>query len=485
MDGTSHTSFRSEAARAARTAGLLTATLLASAAAMLAIPGMPVPGALAGDLDYAAEESGSRFIRLGLDKSAVIKLPAEVRDVLVGNPDVVDAVVRTRTTAYLFARKVGQTNIFFFDAQGQQILSIDIEVSQDMAALQKLIRRTLPGTKVTVDTIGDNVVLGGIAATPAEAATAMDLAVKFADNKPERVMSTINVTGKEQVMLRVRIAEVERKTVKQLGFNLQAAFSAGDLALRLASINPFTANAAGLISPNGGYAGSYQNGSTQIDGVLRAMEDVGLIRTLAEPTLTAISGESAKFLAGGEFPVAAGKSSENGITTTKIEYKPFGVSLGFTPVVMSEGRIVLKINTEVSELGEVTSFDGFTLPELKVRRVETTVELPSGGSLAMAGLIKESTKQSMAGLPGAKNLPVLGALFRSRDYLKNETELVVIVTPYLVNSVNEKQLAMPTDRLGIPSEKQSLFMGQLNKVYAPKGLNPKGVYHGNIGFIVE
>ena len=211
-----------------------------------------------------------------------------------------------------------------------------------------------------------------------------------------------------------------------------------------------------------------------------------MVRTLAEPTLTAISGESAKFLAGGEFPVPTAVDNANGGTSVTVTYKPFGVGLGFSPIVMSEGRIVLKVSTEVSELsneGSVASAS-IRLPGLQVRRVETTVELPSGGSMAMAGLIKEQTKQSLAGVPGMKNLPVLGALFRSRDYIKNETELVVIVTPYIVNSVNEKQLATPLDRLNIPSDSQTILFGKLNKVYGT-GQKPDGVYHGNVGFIVK
>ena len=477
---------KSEIAKAARTAAVLTATLLASAAAMMAVPGMPTPKAFAGDLDQQGEDSGARFVRIGLNKSIVIHLPAEAKDVLVGNPDVVDAVVRTRNTAYLFARTVGQTNIFFFDADGQQILSLDLEVTQDMAALQKLIRRTLPGSKITVDTIGENVVLGGTAKTPGEAKTAMDLALKFAGNDEKKIMSTINVTGKEQVMLKVRVVEVQRNVAKQLGINLTAAFSVASLPIKLSSINPFTTNAAGLLSPEAGYGVFDHAGGTQIDAILRAMEDNGMVRMLAEPTLTAISGESAKFLAGGEFPVPTAVSDSNGGSSVTVTYKPFGVGLGFSPIVMSEGRIVLKVSTEVSELsneGSVASAS-IRLPGLQVRRVETTVELPSGGSMAMAGLIKEQTKQSLAGVPGMKNLPVLGALFRSRDYIKNETELVVIVTPYIVNSVNEKQLATPIDRLNIPSDSQTILFGKLNKVYGT-GQKPDGVYHGNVGFIVK
>jgi pilus assembly protein CpaC len=435
----------------------------------------------ASDLDAASGSSGSRFVRIGLNKSVVIKLPANARDVLVGNPDIVDAVIRTKNTAYLFARTVGQTNVFFFDANGRQILGLDLEVAQDMAALQNLIRRTIPGSKITVDTINDNIVLSGTAASPAEAKTALDLAAKFTGDE-KKVMSTIAVTGKEQVMLRVRVAEVQRTVLKQFGINWQAMFDVGKFAFNLASINPFSGG-QGLLSPLGGYAGNYTNGSTSVDVVLRAMERDGLLKTLAEPTLTAISGESAKFLAGGEFPVPV--PQDNDVTT--IEYKQFGVGLGFTPIVLSEGRISLSISTEVSDIDAQNSvtISGTSVPSLRVRRADTTIELPSGGSLMLAGLINDATRQNIDGTPGLKSIPVLGALFRSRDYIQNQTELVVIVTPYVVDPVSQKQLVTPGDRLNVATDSQTILLGRLNKLYGAPGNYPNGVYHGQVGFIVE
>jgi pilus assembly protein CpaC len=470
----------------------LGAAALAFSLAVLAPPAGP---ALAGDLDAGQEQdTGSRFVRIGLNKSIVIRLPAEARDVLVGNPEIVDAVVRTKNTAYLFARAVGQTNIFFFDGAGQQILALDLEVAQDMAALQKLIQRTIPGTRITVDTINDNVVLGGVAATPGEAKMALDLAVKFAGDE-KKVMSTINVTGKEQVMLRVRVTEIQRDVLKQFGIDTQALFSSASFAGNIANIIPLTANPTGLLAPSTGQSFTYQSGGTQIDAVVRMMERDGILRTLAEPTLTAISGESAKFLAGGQFPVpsSGNDSVEDGVTTRTVgvEFKDFGVGLGFTPVVISEGRISLKINTEVSELTTEnaltlgTSSAPILIPALKVRRAETTVELPSGGSMVLAGLIKDSTKQQINGIPGLKNLPILGALFRSRDFLTNQTELAIIVTPFIVDAVNERQLASPLDGLNEATDRQTILLGRLNKIYGAGGQKPKGVYHGNVGFIVE
>jgi pilus assembly protein CpaC len=427
-------------------------------------------------------ETGGHFVRIGLNKSKVVTLPGPARDVLVGNPEIVEVVVRTQNTAYLFARAPGQSNAYFFDADGRQILALDIEVTQDMAALHQLIQRTIPGSQITVDTIGDNVVLGGVAKSAAEAKTALDLAARFAGAE-EKVMSTVAITGRDQVMLRVRVAEVQRDVLKAFGVDFdQLMAKAGNFTVNAFTFNPFTLG-TGLAS--GAFLNpSYEKGDTKVDAVIQAMERDGLVRTLAEPTLTAISGESAKFLAGGEFPIRVGSTiDDNGVREATIEFKPFGVGLGFTPVVLSEGRISLRISTEVSELSAEGAFED--VPALKVRRAETTVELPSGGSMVMAGLIQERTRQDINGVPGLKDLPVLGSLFRSRDFQSNQTELVVIVTPFVVDAVNDRHLATPLDRLNIATDRQTILFGRLHKVYGIAGHAPKGGYQGSVGFIVE
>jgi pilus assembly protein CpaC len=239
----------------------------------------------------------------------------------------------------------------------------------------------------------------------------------------------------------------------------------------------------GPVTAATGLGSSFVGNGVQIDDLIKAYERDGLIRTLAEPTLTAISGENAKFLAGGEFPIPVAQDNDR----TTIEFKPFGVGLGFTPVVMSEGRISMRITSEVSETTPENAIrtDRLTIPGLKVRRAETTVELPSGGSMVMAGMIQERTKQDLNGIPGVKDLPVLGALFRSRDYLSNETELVVIVTPFIVAPVNENKLTTPLDTLNLASDRQTILWGRLNRMYGVQGGGAKGVYQGNVGFIVE
>ena len=309
-------------------------------------------------------------------------------------------------------------------------------------------------------------------------------------------------------MLRVKIAEVQREAMKQLGVNLGAGFQNGNGFVSLLSNNrlpvttaeglsdigqvltsaatglPGVATTAGNII-NSGVAGSFTpgGGSRRIAYTLRALERNGLVRTLAEPNLTAVSGESANFLAGGEFPIPVAQQ-DNTIT---IEFKEFGVGLAFTPVVMSEGRISLKISTEVSELstnGAVT-FSSIAIPALSKRKTESTVELPSGGTLAISGLVSHNIQKNIDGFPGLKELPVLGALFRSTDFVNKETELVVIVTPYVVRPTAKKKLAAPTDGLAPATDVRTYLLGHLNRIHGRSVSFPGGGLKDGYGFIVE
>lgn len=459
------------------TSGLMAASLLSISLA-LGFNMAVVPKAYAADSNeaVAAEQDDGRFVRMGLNKSVVVRLPAEARDVIVGNPDIVDAVVRSKTTAYLFARKTGQTNIFFFDAAGQQILALDLEVSLDMTGVRKLLNRSLPGNRITVDTMNNNIVLGGVARNGLEAKTAMDLAGEYAKGDGGgTVLNTMTVAGEDQVMLKVKVVEVQRDVLKQFGVDLSALLDLGKFAFKLANVNPFSSS---LVSSGSGYKGVYSSGGTQIEGLLRAMEGDGLLRTLAEPNLTAMTGQSAKFHAGGEFPYNVCPVSG----TCSSEFREFGVKIDFTPTVLSEDRINLKIKTDVSELGAVISG---VIPTINRRSADTTLELPSGGSMMIAGLIKETTRQNLNSTPGLKQLPVLGSLFRSRDFVSNETELVVIVTPVLVRPTGQEKLSAPDKGFAPASDKNAILFGRLNKLYGGGTDAPGGAYHGNVGFIVE
>jgi pilus assembly protein CpaC len=289
-------------------------------------------------------------------------------------------------------------------------------------------------------------------------------------------------------MLKVTVGEVQRDVVKQLGINLNANLGYGNTVLKFNTENPFSASGAALSSTSA--TGGWLNGGNSVNATIQAMERAGVIRTLAEPNLTAISGESATFLAGGEFPIPSGSTCDSTGRNCQptITFKKFGIGLNFTPVVLSEGRISLKVSTEVSELSQeaAVSLAGISVPSLRVRRADTTVEIPSGGALAMAGLIQEQTKQAINGVPGLLQVPVLGALFKSRDYVNRQTELMVLVTPYIVRSVAAKDLSRPDDGFADPADPSSNFLSKLNRIYGPTGkADPRRAYHGAYGYILD
>lgn len=434
--------------------------------------------AKATDVGVSGTADSGRFLRIGLGKSMIVHLPADAKDVVVGNTDIVEALVRTKNVAYLFAKKIGQTNIFFFDANGQQIMNIDFEVALDPTSLQKLIQRTLPGTRIKVDAAGTNFVLTGMAMNPLEAKTAFDLATNMNGNGVDsKIINAMQIAGEDQVMLQVKVVEIQRDVLKQFGINFKALLDIGGFAFNLSSVNPF---ATGLISPTQGFGASGVSGTSNFSGVVRAMESDGLLRTLAEPNLTALSGQDAKFHAGGQFGYSTG--CVNGACSTA--FKDYGINLDFTPTVITNGRINLKIHTEVSELnGRVSGTEN--IPGVDTRSADTTLELPDGGSMMLAGLISESTRQNATGTPGLKKLPILGALFRSRDFINNQTEMVVIVTSHIVRSVAQKQLETPDKNFNPATDRQAILFGRLNKVYGAAGKAPQGSYQGNVGYIVE
>lgn len=454
-------------------------------ALVLAGDALPARAADIQRVSIGVNDGGSRYLHLGLNKSMVIDLPRDARDVLVSNPKIADAVMRTARRAYLIGMEVGMTNVFFFDAQGNQIAGVELQVERDLEVLSRTIAQLIPGSNVRVEALNDNIVLTGSVQRPADADRAADLAGRFV-GKAEQVLSMLAVEGKEQVHLKVTVAEVRRSVIKQFGINLEAALASGNFASTIVSQNPFPVANKALSTTNA--ALTYLNGTDTITGTVQALERNGVLRVLAEPTLSAITGESAKFLAGGEFPVPVGRDEDGNI---QLEFKEFGVALAFTPVVMSEGRISLKVATEVSELTDENAlvFTGaagsLRIPGLKVRRADTTVELPSGGSLVLAGLLQQDTRQIVNGIPGLMDVPVLGTLFRSRDYQNNDTELLVLVTPYLVDPVARQDLARPDDNFHLASDPVTILLGRLNRIYGMAGAHPEGRYRGPVGFIVE
>lgn len=459
----------------------------------------------------------TKRLSVGLNKSLVIDLPAEAHDILVANPDIADAITRTSRRIYIFAKEVGETNIFIFDSAGNQLLSLDMKVERDIEGLAGYLKKYLPGSDIIIEIVNDNIILTGSVPTPQMAAKAMELARIFVtggaattptyskqsdadgnttitggDNseRTSEIVNLLQIDAEDQVNLKVTVAEIQRTIVKQLGIDLHSTGSVGGLATTFLGDNPM---ALGKIGSRSGMAFDGALGSTNINGLIRALNQAGVMRTLAEPSLTAISGEEASFKVGGEYNISDGKDDADGGVTYKSRTVEYGISLNFTPVVLSPGRISLKLATSVSEPTTESSYtiprgsaQAAATPGLRTREATTTVELPSGGSMVIAGLLKDDVRQTVSGFPGLSKIPVLGTLFRSREYHRYESELVIIVTPYLVRPVARQALARPDDNFNPAADSSGMFLGRVNRIYGTKaGKLPKGKYHGNPGFIFK
>ena len=453
---------------------------------------------------------GARRISMGVGKSTIIELPEDAAEIFVANPLVANAIVRTARKIYLIGAGSGQTSLFALDKQGHEIASFEINIGRDIGELNQILKAALPNAVIKVQTINDTIILTGTVDSAEDASRASDMAKGFAkqvnstggvpsEGSGGLVINSLTIRGRDQVMLKVTVSEMRRDIAKQLGisssswgaltqyspFAIQGALSAGSTTFGDGSTAP-TTSALNINTGNG------------LKATLQAFERNGVTRTLAEPTVVAVSGESAKFTVGGEFPYSTGlvcsgsstaaSTSSTSSCTTGAAFKPYGITLNFEPVVLSEGRILLHLATEVADLdfqhGAIVG--GVTTPGLLTRKNETTIELPSGGSIATAGLIQQKTIQSINGLPGLLNIPILGTLFRSRDYQRSETELMIIVTPIIVKPVANNALARPDDGFSDANDPQAWLLGRMNKIYATPS-NPEAAknYRGRVGFIQD
>jgi pilus assembly protein CpaC len=388
----------------------------------------------------------------------------------------------------------GATSIFVMDADGRQIAALEVIVGRDLNALRQTLRTTLPNARIDVRPAGDSILLTGMVGSASEAQQAVDIANAFVgvsggmfSATKGAVVNSLTIKGKDQVMLRVTVAEVSRTVLKQLGVDLAGNWS----SFAFESINPLPLQRQVLSSTFG--QGTLNAGGGSLSSTMRAFERAGVSRVLAEPTLTAISGETAKFTAGGEIPVPSNSTCETDALgrrncTIGLEFKPFGVTLTFTPLVLSENRISMRVNTEVTELDfeNTIRFEAANVPGMRVRKSDTTVELPSGAVMMTAGLIQQSSNQVVNGLPGLMNLPVLGTLFRSRDYQRKETELMILVTPYIAKPMDAAQVKKPDDGFVEADDGQTILLGRLNKLYGVAGAPlPGKAYKGKFGFITD
>lgn len=481
-------------------------TITATALGALLIASPLAPAIAQSETQVArTDNSPSQRLSMGTGKSVIIDLPRDAAEIFVGNPAVANAVVRSPRKLYVIGVANGQTTIFALDAKGAQIAKIDINIGRDVGELQRLLRAALPTSDISARTVEESIILTGTVATAGDAQKAVDIANGFvrsdaAQPSPaagaapgaaapaatsSRIVNSLVIRGRDQVMLKVTISEVSRQVLKQLGVTTASASGGWG---KLLMDNPMTLNLQ-----NTSASALTLNGAGNLQTTLQAFERYGVARILAEPSVTAISGESAKFMAGGELPIPQGQNcapdpSGRFVCTTQVQYKPYGISLNFTPIVLAEGRILLRVATEVTEVDQTQSFTFTTVnvPAFRTRKNETSVELPSGGSIVSAGLIQMKSRQVVNGLPGLMNLPILGAAFRSRDFQREESELLIIVTPYIAKTVGPNEIARPDDGFMEATDPQTWLLGRVNRLYSTKS-NPQAAagLKGRFGFIID
>ena len=420
-----------------------------------------------------------RVINVGMNKSLPLDLPTAARDVVVGNPAIADVMVRSARQVFLMGHQMGDTNVFFMDQNGKLIRRIEIHVGPDAEGARAAISQLLPDDEIEVTPVGDALFLSGTVRGEQAASTARTAARRFV-SADANVINRLTVAGPQQVLLKVRVAEVNRTVIKDLGLNTSYSHTGKNLTVNSlgggsTAFNDTAAASGSILFQPAGLTVNFA-----------ALEEHGLLRTLAEPNLSALSGETAKLLAGGEVPIPV--SQTNGAVT--VEFKPYGVGLVFSPVILGNGRISLKVQSEVSSLDEnhkVAIGTNISVPAFLVRRAETVVEMSSGGSLMIAGLMTNIGESDLNSIPGMKDLPIIGSLFGSTAYNNSETELMITVTPYLVEPVNAKALSLPTDGFIPSSDLKRYFLMKLQEEYVGKkavALPPQAL-QGPVGYIVE
>ncbi len=430
-------------------------------------------------------------LTIEVHKGRVIRLPRPAATVFVADPEIADVQAQSASIVYLFGRRAGSTSLYAIDENDQLLVRTSIVVQHNLSGLRQAINQIMPDSRVTASTVDGSIVLDGLVENPVQAQELRELGERFLGDD-ETLLFRVRVASPTQVNLRVRVAEVSRDVLKEFGINWEALFENGNFTFGFVSGRAVSDGAGTFLrSPTGADSafGSWQSGDDFVNSALDALAEEGLVNVLAEPNLTALSGETASFLAGGEFPIPI-DSDEDGV---EIQFKEFGISLAFTPTVLSSNRISLRVRPEVSDLSDkgAITINGLTIPALATRRAETTVELGSGQSFAIGGLLSTDIENAISKYPGIGDVPVLGALFRSTRFRSNETELVILVTPYLVRPVDEPVMALPTDGYKAPSDLERILMGRLHSAQLQPGrggpLSPAGAPRlaGPVGFVLE
>ncbi len=426
-----------------------------------------------------------------VNKSQVVRANRPFSKALIGNPDIADILPMTNQSLYVLGKKIGTTSLTLYDSRNALISVVDVAVGPDVVSLRRQLSSLMPNEKIGASVSNDSVVLSGIVSSGPAIERARLIASTYA---PEKVVNMMSVGASQQVMLEVRFSEVSRTVGKQLGFNHAFTSDSGRVVGGIGNTAPTTTllsdtngrpliDIAGILNSFGIAAGNYGIGNLNITSAIDALERKGLVKTLAEPTLIALSGETASFLAGGEFPIPVSQNNSgggggggggNGGGTITIEFKPFGVSLAFTPTVLDDGIINLVVAPEVSSIDPSASItvNGLVVPGLQTRRAKTTLELRDGQSFAMAGLLRKDFSDTVRQFPLLGSIPIIGTLFRSTGFQKEETELVIIVTPRLVQPMRAQDVRLPTDRVGNPHELDLFLRGRTDKAVGTDLLNP-------------
>ena len=438
----------------------------------------PVAAGMKGD---TVSTNGHDFV-IELNEGKLIRLDQEAESVFIANPAVADISVKSPKLIYLFGKAPGETSLFALDANENVIANMRVVVTHNLSRLQTALDRLVPNGNIVPISIDSGIILTGGVPTATEAEDARRLATHFIA-ETEEIINQLRITAPNQVNLRVRFAEVSREISNNLGFDFSALYAGADFSFGLFS----QLQSVGELAVNNGIINGSLGNNFDLNLFIDALASDNLVTLLAEPNLTALSGETASFLAGGEFPIPV----DQGDDSITIEFKQFGVSLAFTPTIIGENRISMRVRPEVSAIASLSliPLTGFSIPTLSTRRAETTVELGSGQSFAIAGLFQDNTRQAAEQLAGLADLPILGALFRSEDFQRNESELVIIVTPYIVKPVNANQIVTPLDGFTRPQSEPGLVpVPTASASVIPLNQNlasQLGSSAGAAGFIVE
>ncbi|MBL6946976.1 MAG: type II and III secretion system protein family protein [Rhodospirillales bacterium] len=424
--------------------GLLTAALVVSLL-LMALATWPASS-------FEIVGNGASLLNIERNRGRLVRLDGPASTVFIANPEIADVQVKSPSLIYLLGKQTGQTTLFAVDEAERVLANIDISVTHNIDRLRKAVRELHPQSDVSVVSIDGSIVIEGTVKSATVAENLRRLVERFAGSK-EDVINRLGVTSPSQVNLRVRVAEVSREVDKQFGLNWNVIGAIGGLSIGMTTTNPFAANVTqGTLS-----LGASPGSNWDLNAVVDALEDEGLVKVLAEPNLTALSGETASFLAGGEFPILV-PDADGRVT---IEFKKFGVALAFTPTLIGDGRVNLHVRPEVSQLSSTNAvtLNSFVIPSLITRRAETTVELGSGQSFAVAGLLQNNVTHDISKFPGLGDVPVLGGLFRSDRFQREESELVIIVTPYVVRPAVKAKLSVPTDGFAPPNDFERVITG--------------------------